>query len=258
MNIDLRVTYSQLLYQYVFAGLLKQFGKHSYSCFQFYLTLVLIGLCSFYLNCPYYFFNILLKSTISLIISPYLLLILIIFFSNIFGWVLIGVYWFINNFDKTNFVFLKFYLTSISNLLISMFISILFLFIWGLICFFFFFLDCTFFSFFLNLCSSVGGQSLYSIVVVFVMHWHESAMDSHVFLIPIPPPTSLSTRSLWVFPVHQARALVSCIQPPLVICFTLDNMHVSMLFSRNIPPSPSPTESKSLFCTSGSLFLFCI
>ena len=27
---------------------------------------------------------------------------------------------------------------------------------------------------------------------------------------PIPPPASLSTRSLWVFPVHQVRALVSC------------------------------------------------
>ena len=27
---------------------------------------------------------------------------------------------------------------------------------------------------------------------------------------------------------------------------------------RNIPPWPSPTESKSLFCTSVSLFLFCI
>ena len=40
-----------------------------------------------------------------------------------------------NNFDKTDFVFLKFYLTSISNLLISTFISILFLLIWGLICF---------------------------------------------------------------------------------------------------------------------------
>ena len=48
-----------------------------------------------------------------------------------------------------------------------------------------------------------------------------------------PPPTSLSTRSLWVFPVHQARVLVSCIQPGLVLCFTLDNIHVLMLFSWN-------------------------
>ena len=76
----------------------------------------------------------------------------------------------------------------------------------------------------------------------FVIHWHESAMDLHVFPIPIPLPTSLCTQSLWVFPVHQAWALVSCIHPVLVICFTLDNIHVSMLFSRNIPPSPSPTE----------------
>ena len=64
--------------------------------------------------------------------------------------------------------------------------------------------------------------------------------------------------TLWVFPLHQARALVSCIQLGLVNCFTLDNIHVSMLFSRNIPPLPSPTESKSLFYTSVSLFLFCI
>ena len=83
-------------------------------------------------------------------------------------------------------------------------------------------------------------------------------MDLHVFPILIPPPTSLSTRSLWVFPVRQPQALVSCIQPGLVICFTLDNIHVSMLFSWNIPPSPSPTESKTLFCTSVSLFLFCM
>ena len=57
----------------------------------------------------------------------------------------------------------------------------------------------------------------------FVIHWNESAMDLHVFPIPIPPPTSLSTRYLWLFPVHQIWALVSCIQPGLVICFTLDN-----------------------------------
>ena len=65
----------------------------------------------------------------------------------------------------------------------------------------------------------------------------------------LPPPIP----SLWVFPVHQLWALVSCIQPGLVILFTLDNIHVSMLFSRNIPPSPAPTESKILFCTSVSL-----
>ena len=68
-----------------------------------------------------------------------------------------------------------------------------------------------------------------------------------------PPPTSICIPSLWVIPVHQARALVSCIQPGLAICFTLDNIHVSMLFSQIISPSPSPIESKSLFYTSVSL-----
>ena len=50
-----------------------------------------------------------------------------------------------------------------------------------------------------------------------------------------------------------APALSTCLT--LVICFTLDNIHVSMLFSRIIPPSPSPIESKNLFYTSVSLFL---
>ena len=67
-------------------------------------------------------------------------------------------------------------------------------------------------------------------MVVFAIHWHELAMDLHVFPIPIPPPTSLPTPSLWVFPMHKPWAVVSCIQPGLVICFTLDNIHVSMLW----------------------------
>ena len=87
---------------------------------------------------------------------------------------------------------------------------------------------------------------------VFAIHWHESAMDLHVFPILNRPPTSLPIPSLWVIPVHQPRALVSCIQPGLVICFTLDNIHVSVLFSQIIPPLPSPIESKSLFYTSVS------
>ena len=83
-------------------------------------------------------------------------------------------------------------------------------------------------------------------VVVFAIHWHESAMDLHIFPIPIPSPASLPIPSLWVFPVHQPQALVSCIQPGLVICFTLDSILDSMLFSQNIPPSPSPRVPKSV------------
>ena len=32
----------------------------------------------------------------------------------------------------------------------------------------------------------------------FVIHWHESAMDLHVFPIPIPPPTSLSNFQIYI------------------------------------------------------------
>ena len=37
---------------------------------------------------------------------------------------------------------------------------------------------------------------IFYIVVDSVIHWNETAMGLHVFPIPIPPPTSLSTQSL--------------------------------------------------------------
>ena len=79
-------------------------------------------------------------------------------------------------------------------------------------------------------------------------------MGVHVFPIlnPLPPPSPShpSGPSQCTSPEHP----VSCIQPGLALCFTYDNIHISMLFSQIIPPSPSPTESKSLFFTSVSAF----
>ena len=45
---------------------------------------------------------------------------------------------------------------------------------------------------------------------------------------PNPPPASLPIPSLWVFPVHQPRAVVSCIQPGLEtwVTFTYDFIHI--------------------------------
>ena len=123
---------------------------------------------------------------------------------------------------------------------------------WGLFCLF------SSKSFFLNLFILIGSYWLYNIVVVFAIHQHESVMGTHVFpsRTPLPPPfpSHPPGSSQCTSPEHP----VSCIEPGLAIYFTYDNIHVSMLFSQIIPPSPSPTESKSLFFTSVSLLLSCI
>ena len=90
---------------------------------------------------------------------------------------------------------------------------------------------------------------------VFVIHWHESAMDLYVFPILIPQPTSLSILFLWVFPVHQAQGLVSFIQPvwrsvsPLIVylfqCCSLKTSH-----PRFLPQSPK-------FCSIHLCLFFC-
>ena len=70
---------------------------------------------------------------------------------------------------------------------------------------------------------------------------------------PLPPPSPSHPSGL-----SQCTSIecpVSCIELGLVICFTYGNIHVSMLLSQIIPPSTSPTESKSLFFISVSLLL---
>ena len=87
------------------------------------------------------------------------------------------------------------------------------------------------------------------------IHWHESAMGVHVFPIlnPLPPPSLYHPSGL--SQCDSPKHPVLCIEPGLAICFMYDIIHVSMPFSQIIPPLPSPTESKRLFCTSVSLLL---
>ena len=90
--------------------------------------------------------------------------------------------------------------------------------------------------------------------MVFAIHQHELATAIHVSrqswtLLPPPSPpcSGLSQSTGFGCPA-------SCIKLALVIYFTYGSIYVSVLFSQIIPPSPSPSESKSLFFISMSLY----
>ena len=83
---------------------------------------------------------------------------------------------------------------------------------------------------------------LYNTVLVLLyidMNQPQVYMSSQSW-IPLPPPTPyhLSGSSPCTSPKHP----VSCIKHRLAIDFLNDSIHVSMPFSKIIPPSPSPTE----------------
>ena len=91
--------------------------------------------------------------------------------------------------------------------------------------------------------------------ISFAKHQNESATCIHVYRLPNlnpPPSPHLPSRSSQcTSPKHP----ISCIEPGLATLFLHDITHVSMPFSQIFPPSPSPTESITLFYTSVSLLL---
>ena len=113
----------------------------------------------------------------------------------------------------------------------------------------------SFFLLNLNIFILIGGYLLYNVVLLLPhinmnLPWVYTCSPSWT---PLPPPSLChpSGSSQCTSPEH----LVSCLKSSLAICFTYDNIHVSIPFSQTIPPSPSPTESKRLFYTSVSLLL---
>ena len=79
--------------------------------------------------------------------------------------------------------------------------------------------------------------------------WHTLIWISHGCtcspswtIFPHLSPSHPSGSFQYTSPEHS----VSCIRTGLVICFTYDNIHVSMLFSQIIPPLPSPRVEKSV------------
>ena len=100
---------------------------------------------------------------------------------------------------------------------------------------------------------AIAFSGLYYIVVVFAIHWHESAVGIHVALSWIPLPPLSPSHPSGLSQCTSCECPVSCIEPGLAMYFTYDSIHISMLFSQIIPPLPFPTKSKSLFFTSVSL-----
>ena len=101
---------------------------------------------------------------------------------------------------------------------------------------------------FLKFIYLIGGQSVHNTMVAPATNQSLASLPPFQESSPHSPPhpSGLSLSTSFECPA-------SCIKLGLGICFTYGNIHVLMLFSQIIPPSPSPTESKSLILKSASV-----
>ena len=90
--------------------------------------------------------------------------------------------------------------------------------------------------------------------MVSAIHQHESTVGIHPSFFNLPL-ISHPNPLLFVGTEHQFWFPVSYSKSPLAIYFTYANVYVSMLLSQIIPPTLSPTVSKSLFSMSVSPLL---
>ena len=101
-----------------------------------------------------------------------------------------------------------------------------------------------FFFFLINL---IGEKLLYNIVMVMNQSW--------VHMSPHPEcPSHLPPHPIPLGCLRAPALSASCIELALVIYFTYDNIHVSVLFSQIIPPCLLPQSPKVCFL---HLCLFC-
>ena len=106
---------------------------------------------------------------------------------------------------------------------------------------------------------NIGNREIFFFFLNFtILYWFCQMNPPQVYmcspswtLLPPPSPYHPSGSSQCTSPKHP----VSCVEPGLATHFIHDILHVSMPFSQIIPSSPAPTESKTLFYTSVSLFL---